>query len=82
MSAADGEAGARARAGPRAAQAYGTIVVVGGGCYGSYYLRQLTRAVAAGALTCDRVVVVDRDPGCQLRRVDVSHQLYRAAPLS
>jgi len=66
MSAAEGEAGGREPARPRATQAYGTIVVVGGGCYGSYYLRQLTRAVAAGALTCDRVVVVDRDPGCQV----------------
>src|SRR5207248_2590013 len=25
-------------------QRYGTIVVVGGGCYGSYYVRQLRRA--------------------------------------
>ena len=49
-------------------QAYGTIVVVGGGCYGSYYVRQLARAVAAGALACERVRVVDRDPGCQVGR--------------
>ena len=40
------------------------IVIVGGGCYGSFYLRQLFRARAAGALTWDRVVVVDRDPAC------------------
>lgn len=42
----------------------GTIAVVGGGCYGSYYLRQLGRAWRAGALAWDRVVVVDRDPAC------------------
>ncbi len=62
--------GAELRPGPapsgRGVQAYGTIVVVGGGCYGSYYVRQLTRAAAAGALTCDRVLVIDREPGCQV----------------
>ncbi len=49
-------------------QAYGTIVVVGGGCYGSYYVRQLGRAREAGALTWKRVVVVDRDPSCAVGR--------------
>src|SRR5688572_5667842 len=47
---------------------FGTIVVVGGGCYGSYYVRQLGRAVAAGALACRRVLVVDRDERCQVGR--------------
>ena len=44
---------------------YGTITIVGGGCYGSFYLRQLLRARAAAALTWDRVIVVDRNPECQ-----------------
>jgi hypothetical protein len=48
----------------RVPQRYGTIVVVGGGCYGGYYVRQLERAATAGALTARRIVVVDRDPGC------------------
>ncbi len=43
---------------------YGTIVVVGGGCYGSYYVRQLTRANRAGAISWQRLIVVDRDSGC------------------
>ncbi len=43
---------------------YGTIVVCGGGCYGGYYVRQLARARAAGATSFERIVVVDRDPGC------------------
>jgi hypothetical protein len=43
---------------------YGTIVIVGGGCYGGYYLRQLRRAIAAGALHAERLLVVDRDPHC------------------
>lgn len=47
---------------------YGTIVVIGGGCYGSYYVRQLERARAAGALRWDRVLVVDRDPRCRVGR--------------
>ncbi len=47
-------------------QRYGTIVVVGGGCYGSYYVRQLRRAALAGAISWDRVLVVDRDPQCAL----------------
>src|SRR5256885_16470135 len=47
-------------------QRYGTIVVVGGGCYGSYYVRQLRRAALAGAMSWDRVLVVDRDPQCAL----------------
>ena len=52
------------RAGARAMQRFGTIVVVGGGCYGGYYVRQLLRAERAGALAWDALVVVDRDPGC------------------
>lgn len=44
---------------------YGTIVIVGGGCYGTYYLTQLRRARAAGALTFERLLVVDRDAACQ-----------------
>jgi hypothetical protein len=43
---------------------FGTIVIVGGGCYGSYYVRQLLRARDAGAAAWTRVIVVDRDPHC------------------
>ena len=48
----------------RRSQRYGTIVVVGGGCYGSYYVRQLRRAARAGALAWNRVLVVDHNPQC------------------
>jgi hypothetical protein len=53
-------------ANPRLAgpQRFGRIVIVGGGCYGGYYVRQLRRAVDAGAVECRRVVVVDHDPQC------------------
>lgn len=50
----------------RSVERYGTIVIVGGGCYGSYYVRQLQRAVTAGALSCMRLLVVDRDPRCRV----------------
>jgi hypothetical protein len=48
----------------RAPQRFGSIVVVGGGCYGGYYVRQLARAERAGALAWDSLVVVDCDPRC------------------
>src|SRR3712207_3180196 len=50
----------------RATQRYGTLVIVGGGCYGSYYVRQLRRAASAGALSFRRLLVVDRDPACRV----------------
>jgi hypothetical protein len=50
----------------RAPQTFGTIIVVGGGCYGSYYVRQLIRAAQADAIHAQRVVVVDRDPSCRV----------------
>jgi hypothetical protein len=49
-------------------QRYGDIVVIGGGCYGSYYVRQLRRARDAGALAWERLLVVDRDAGCAVAR--------------
>ncbi len=49
---------------PRAAQHFGRIVIVGGGCYGSYYVRQLGRAQRAGAADWEELVVVDRDSAC------------------
>ena len=45
---------------------YGTIVVIGGGCYGSYYVRQLGRAWKADAVRWQRLVVVDRNPECRV----------------
>jgi hypothetical protein len=54
------------------AQHYGTIVVVGGGCYGGYYLRQLRRAREREAITFDRLVVVDHDDNCAVAHGDTS----------
>jgi len=44
------------------------VVVVGGGCYGTFYAGQLARARARGKTDYRRVLVVDRDPDCRARR--------------
>jgi len=53
---------------PRPEQRFGRIVIVGGGCYGSYYLRQLGRARRAAAAEWDELIVVDHDPACAVGR--------------
>jgi hypothetical protein len=40
------------------------IVVVGGGCYGSFYATQLRRARERGAVSWRRLLVVDRNAQC------------------
>ena len=49
----------------RRRQEYGTVVIVGGGCYGSWYLQQLLRARRAGAVVWRQVLVVDRNSACK-----------------
>ena len=44
------------------------VVVVGGGCYGTFYAGQLAKAKEKGRARFRKVVVVDRDPGCRARR--------------
>jgi hypothetical protein len=43
------------------------LVVIGGGCFGTYFARQLDKAVGAGQLS-GPVLVVDRNPQCRVRR--------------
>lgn len=45
--------------------ALGEVVIIGGGCYGSFYAGQLARARSRGAVTWRRLVVVDQDPACR-----------------
>ena len=52
----------------RRVNAFGDIIVVGGGCYGTFYVRQLLRARSRGAACWRRVMAVDRNPDCQLAR--------------
>jgi hypothetical protein len=44
------------------------IVIVGGGCYGTFYAGQLARAHARGRAAYQRLLIVDRDPNCQAAR--------------
>lgn len=44
------------------------VVVVGGGCYGTFYATQLARAKERGKADYTSVIVVDRDPECRARR--------------
>jgi hypothetical protein len=43
-------------------------VVVGGGCYGTFYASQLAKAKARGKADYRTVIVVDRNPDCQAKR--------------
>lgn len=44
------------------------VVIVGGGCYGTFYAGQLERARARSRVTYRRLLIVDRDAGCKLAR--------------
>lgn len=65
----------------REALQFKRIVVIGGGCYGSWYTQQLLRARDAGALTADEIVVVDRNPACAVIKARDNGE-FQAAPLS
>jgi hypothetical protein len=58
----------RAEPSPVRTIAFGRVVIIGGGCYGSYYVRQLRRAMTRGAVTVRELIVVDRDPECAVAR--------------
>jgi hypothetical protein len=54
------------------------VVIVGGGCYGTFYAGQLGRARERGRVNYRRLLIVDRDPGCQFAREserNESHEL-------
>jgi hypothetical protein len=51
-----------------ASVAFRDVVIVGGGCYGTFYAGQLMRARERERATYRRLVVVDRDPRCQFTR--------------
>jgi hypothetical protein len=48
--------------------AFGDVVIVGGGCYGTFYAGQLERARERGKAEYRQLLIVDRDPGCQFSR--------------
>jgi hypothetical protein len=44
------------------------VVIVGGGCYGTFYASQLERARDRGKASYQRLLIVDKDSGCQFAR--------------
>jgi hypothetical protein len=48
----------------------GDVIIIGGGCYGTFYARQLEAARAKKKARYRRLLVVDRNPDCQ-----ASHEL-------
>lgn len=41
------------------------VAIVGGGCYGTFYARQLIRAAERGAVRYRRLLIVDHDTACR-----------------
>ncbi|HSB54134.1 MAG TPA: hypothetical protein VLD58_07245 [Gemmatimonadales bacterium] len=46
----------------------GEVVIVGGGCYGTFYARQLLQARDRGKASFARLLIVDHNPTCQFSR--------------
>jgi hypothetical protein len=58
--------------------AFRDVVIVGGGCYGSFYAGQMERAREKNKAAYRRLLLVDRDPACrvaQAHRPDPTRQL-------
>lgn len=47
---------------------FGEVVIVGGGCYGTFYAKQLLAARQKSKAAFSRLLIVDRNPGCQFIR--------------
>src|SRR5947209_16549971 len=43
------------------------VIIVGGGCYGTFYAGQLAKARERGKARYRRVIIVDRDSACRAR---------------
>lgn len=52
----------------------GDVAIMGGGCYGSFYLGQLERAREMGAVDYRRLLVVDHDPASQAAQLPAHPQ--------
>jgi hypothetical protein len=46
----------------------GEVIIIGGGCYGTFYVRQLEAARAKNKASYRRLLVIDRNPDCQIVR--------------
>jgi hypothetical protein len=56
------------------------VVVIGGGCYGSWYTQQLAKAIGRNAVTVGEIVVVDRSASCRVGAALADHG-YAGAPV-
>jgi len=52
----------------RPSVALGAVVIIGGGCYGSFYTGQLLDGRARDLVSFTRLLVVDRDPECRVAK--------------
>jgi hypothetical protein len=53
------------------------VVIVGGGCYGTFYAGQLLHAAERGKLSYRTLLIVDRDPHCRFAREIGTHASHR-----
>ena len=53
---------------PQRPTALADVVIIGGGCYGSFYTGQLLEGRERGLLSFGQLLVVDRDPRCRVAR--------------
>lgn len=53
---------------PQRLTVLGDVVIIGGGCYGSFYTSQLLEGRARGLLSFGRILVVDRDAACRVAK--------------
>jgi len=61
----------------------GDVVIIGGGCYGSFYTGQLLDGRERGLVSFTRILVVDRDRGCRVaveRRDVAGVEVVEATP--
>ncbi|MEO8449683.1 MAG: hypothetical protein ABI647_07840 [Gemmatimonadota bacterium] len=62
-------------------QDFRDVVVIGGGCYGTFYAGQLEAARAKGKIAYRNVLLVDQNPSCKAagQRLAPSHELVIAS---
>lgn len=71
---ADASSGSGSPPDPAVPLRFRDIVIVGGGCYGTFYATQLQRALQRGKVEFRRLLLVDRDPACRAARELEPHQ--------
>lgn len=76
---ADVSSGAERRA-DRERLTFGRIVVIGGGCYGSWYTQQLARAHSRDAIAVQEIIVVDRNPECRVAN-ELARDTFGSTPV-